>query len=114
MKFIKGEFGVLPDYPWRSYPSYSVFRHKDNRKWFSVLMRIDKAKLDRSKNGMVYVINVKCDPFLIRHYHQSLGIYPAYHMHKGSWVSIVLSEREDDELIKKMIKDSFNLTSSGI
>ena len=37
------------------------------------------------------------------------GIYDAYHMNKKSWVSIILNDTVSDELIIKLIDNSYSL-----
>ena len=37
------------------------------------------------------------------------GIYEAYHMNKKSWVSIVLNDTVSDEIIIKLIDNSYSL-----
>lgn len=35
-KYIKEKYKTVPEYLWRRYPGYAVFRHEDNSKWFAV------------------------------------------------------------------------------
>ena len=37
------------------------------------------------------------------------GFYEAYHMNKKNWISIILDETLDDEIIKKLICDSYDI-----
>lgn len=68
-KYIKREYGVEPDYPWGKYPGSAVFRHKDNKKWFALVMTVSKDKLGLSGTDEVAVINVKLDdPVFIDRY----------------------------------------------
>lgn len=32
--YIKKKYKTAPEYPWRKYPGYAVFRHKDNNMMF--------------------------------------------------------------------------------
>ena len=36
-KYIFESYGTEPDCPWPKYPSYEVFRHGENRKWFALI-----------------------------------------------------------------------------
>ena len=40
-----------PEYLWRRFPDYTVFRHSDNEKWFGLVMGIKKRSL--GMNGSV-------------------------------------------------------------
>ena len=60
-------------------------------------------------------INLKCDPEetqILRSMHQS--IIPGYHMNKEHWNTVILDGSLPDELIYKMIDDSYNLVVSGL
>lgn len=39
-EYIKKEYKVTPDYPWKKYPDNAVFRHSDNNKWFALVMYV--------------------------------------------------------------------------
>jgi len=60
-------------------------------------------------------INLKCDPEdaqILRGIHKS--IIPGYHMNKEHWNTIILDDSLPDELIHKMIDDSYNLVVNGL
>ena len=39
-KYIFEVYGVTPDFPWESNPTFAVYRHSNNRKWFALVMDI--------------------------------------------------------------------------
>ena len=43
------------------YPSFLVFRHNGNRKWFAVIMDIPRKNLGLPGEGQTQVVNLKCD-----------------------------------------------------
>ena len=45
-KYILETYGCSPDYPWMDYPEYAVFRHSKNRKWFALIMKVPKNRLN--------------------------------------------------------------------
>ena len=73
---------------------------------------MDRSKLGIDGNGVVDVLNVKCDPTIIGMLRMQPGFYPAYHMNKEKWVSIPLCGPAADDEIKELIGFSFQLTSS--
>lgn len=109
--YIQNYYGVLPEYLWQDTPNVCIFRHQQNRKWFAVLMNdIPAAKLGLKENKTLNLINLKCDPELAKMIlidHKS--IFPAYHMNKKHWISVVLDRVETDEL-KNLLAHSFKLT----
>ena len=62
--------------------------------------------------GLVDVLNVKCDPTIIGMLRMQPGFYPAYHMNKEKWVSILLCGPVADDEMKELIEFSYQLTSS--
>lgn len=60
-------------------------------------------------------INLKCDPAevqILRGMHKS--IIPGYHMNKEHWNTVILNGSLPDELIFKLIDDSYNLVVKGL
>lgn len=85
-QFILETYGTNAEYPWSKYPSYMVFRHINNRKWFALIMNITREKLGLSDKEPIDVVNVKCEPILIGSIQSESGIFPAYHMSKTNWI----------------------------
>ncbi len=113
-KFIAAAYHADAEFPWVKYPSYMVFRHSDNQKWFALIMDVPKEKLGLSEKGILDILNVKCDPIMIGSLRTEPGIYPAYHMNKESWVSVALDGSVNDEKIKMLLDISFELTAPKI
>ncbi len=107
---IEKLYGCAPDYPWMQYPGYAVYRHADTRKWFAVMMHLPKRKFGIEKDGGVDVMNVKCDTVLLSGLLAKPGFFPAYHMHKGKWISVLLDGSVEDGQVQGLIDISFNLT----
>ena len=60
-KYIEKKYNAKPEYLWRRFPNYAIFRHSDNKKWFSLIMDIEKEKLGLVGKTRVYILNVKVD-----------------------------------------------------
>lgn len=108
--FIYETYDITSDCPWLKYPSYEVFRHSDNKKWFAVIMDIPKSKLGIHSDENISVVNLKCDTLMMGDILSEEGIYPAYHMNKAYWVTASLDGSTADETIKMLTRMSFNLT----
>ncbi len=112
-KYIFDTYGVKADYPWIDKPEYAVYRHESSKKWFGVIMTIPVSKLGLEGDYSVDVINLKCDLLLIGSLHKEKGIFPAYHMNKSYWISVLLDGSVDDETIKWLLNLSFDLTKKN-
>ena len=111
IRFIHHEYAVEADYPWAKHPTYAVFRHRNNQKWFCLLMtvRANVLGLPEGSNVETDIINVKVRPELVGAIRSIKGILPAYHMNKEHWVSVVLRD-VDDDLLQQLVSSSFVLT----
>lgn len=105
------KYNVLPDFPWENQKTASdagVFRKKSG-KWFVLIMNIKKNKLVPNADGDIDVMNLKLDEIEIQTLINSAasGFYPAYHMNKKNWISLVLDETLLDEVIMKFVSKSY-------
>ena len=73
-------------------------------------MNLDKNKLYKKTNGEVEIIDIKLDPSEIEDLLKINGFYPAYHMNKKSWISIILNDTISDEKIMNLIDESYLYT----
>ena len=64
-KYVKEKYNIEPDYPFSTAPTYPVLRHADNRKWFALIMDVQREKLGLKGTDYVDIINLKLgDPML--------------------------------------------------
>ena len=93
--------GVYEDYPFDD-GNWSCMRHGSNKKIFALIFE---------REGQIW-ISVKNEPgwgdFWRREF---ASIVPAYHMNKLHWSSIILDGSVDEDVIEKMIRDSYDLTA---
>lgn len=107
--WCKQQYNTEPEYPWHDWNA--VLRHTDNNKWYCVILEVGQDKLGLPGSGEVDVLNVKCDPILIGSYRPQDGFFPAYHMNKENWLSILLDEPKLDDSIKEWVALSYSLTA---
>ena len=107
---IKEKYGDDPEFEWDKFPGYATFRNKDSKKWYGIIMNIDKSKLGKKSNGEVEIIDIKLDSNMIEDLLKLDGFYPAYHMNKKSWISIILDNTVSNETIMNLIEKSYSYT----
>lgn len=112
IEFIKEHLGIEAEFPWPKLPDYAVFRVVGNRKWFAVIMTVDKSKLNLEGQGDVEIISVKETPEQVVNYLKSGTFLEAYHMNKKHWLTITFDETVEDMDIKKVIQASYNLVAN--
>ena len=109
-QLIASLFGIHPDRPFERYPNILVFRHPENSKWFGVIMTIPKRKLGIPEDGNIDILNLKCAPEMLDSLWQEDGIYPAYHMNRGHWITATLDGRVTMDTLAFLLRVSFDLT----
>lgn len=115
-KYILEKYGAEGESLWAKYPSYKAFRHRENKKWFALLMDVSEDKLGieppfNSEPRILNILNVKCDFVLAGSFLTERGFYPAYHMNKNCWISIDMAQVEEDK-IKLLLDMSYKLTET--
>lgn len=110
--YARQRYGTEPDYPWMD--TNAVLRHADNKKWYAVILEVRRDKLGLDGDGMMDVLNVKCDPILIGSLRLKPGFHPAYHMNKDKWLTIRLDGSVSPAEIQNLIDLSFRLTRSDM
>ena len=125
---ILREYGVEPDFPWDKgrYEPAGVFRHVKSRKWFGLIMNIDKSRIvPGSDDEPVDVLNLRSDISNKASQPDDTGqsgntdieyppgIYPAYHMNHKNWISVILDDILLDEMVMELVHESFRLTAGS-
>lgn len=93
--FCRSAFGTEPDYPFDADTETAVLRHADSRRWFAILMRVPKQKFGIDGDGSVDTVNLKLPVEMFGSFGKADGVYPAYHMNKLHWISVLLPEASD-------------------
>ena len=108
--WIEQTFGDKPQFPWEKFDGYGVFKNPDNNKWYAIIMNIDKKKLDKNKSGPIEIVNFKLDPKTIQELLEKKGFFPAYHMNKKSWITVLLDDTIPDKVLFDLVQQSHAFT----
>ena len=107
---IMSKYGDSPNFMWEQFADYGVFKNADSNKWYAIIMNIDYSKLGEARNNPVEVINLKLDKDEIQKLLKQRGFYPAWHMNKKYWITIVLDDTLEDDNILKFVEESYSYT----
>jgi predicted DNA-binding protein (MmcQ/YjbR family) len=110
-EYAREYFGSKPEYLWSKFPSYAVLCHQDNNKWFAVVLNVSGSKVGLKIDKEVDIINVKVRPEYIGSLRLMKGVFPAYHMNKEHWISVLLDGSLSPKEICELLTDSHELTS---
>ena len=112
--YIRKKYKVLPEYPWQKYDNNTVFRHPDNKKWFALVMGVQRIKLGIAGDAYVDVVNLKIEDMFYRDLIiREDGIMPAYHMNRKHWITVLLDGTVTDDRVFELIDMSFLATASA-
>lgn len=102
-------YGTSPDHPFEGDAHTAVFRHEDSRKWYAILMRVSRRRLGLDSDEIADVVNLKLPTEMLGSFGEADGVYPAYHMNKLHWISVLLPEAPED-LVRFLVSVSFEAT----
>ena len=105
-------YGTSPDYPFDEDFETAVLRHSANRKWYAIVMRVSRRKFGIDSDEVIDVVNLKLPTEMFGSFGAADGVYPAYHMNKLHWISVLLPDAPED-VVSFLTNSSFDATKSS-
>ena len=102
-----------PDFPFDDWMESAVFRHADNKKWYAIALRVSRRKFGFDSDEVIDVVNLKLPSEMFGSFGAADGIYPAYHMNKLHWISVLLPDAPND-VVEFLTNASFEATKTNI
>ena len=111
LDYCLNTYGTAADYPFDEDFETAVFRHTGNRKWYAIIMRVSRRKFGLDSDEVIDVVNLKLPLEMFGSFGAADGVYPAYHMNKLHWISVILDGSMTDADVCHLIDDSYALTA---
>lgn len=113
VKLLHTEFSAPGDMPWarEGDVTSSVYRCP-NGKWFALVMEIKFKNLGFESEEPVWAVNLKADAEKIPELTDKKSIFPAYHMNKKYWITVLLTAVTDFEQLRALTRRSYELVSA--
>jgi predicted DNA-binding protein (MmcQ/YjbR family) len=108
-EYCLNTYCTSPDYPFDEDFETAVLRHADNRKWYAIAMRVSRRKFGFDSDEVIDVVNLKLPTEMFGSFGAADGVYPAYHMNKLHWISVLLPDAPYD-VVKFLLNASFEAT----
>lgn len=108
VNYLKEHYGAEPDFPWDGSQDYAVYR-LENGKWFALMMRVPFNKIGIDSDEPVWIVNMKADADKIPEMIDEKSIFPAWHMTKKYWISVLLTCATDFENLCNLTERSREL-----
>lgn len=113
-QYVRKKYRSEIEYLWVRFPTYAIFRHRDNQKWYGLVMDVPRAKLGIAGEGVIDILNVKLESPLLRDFLiQQDGYLAGYHISRGNWISILLDGTVPMDNIRSLIDESYRVTASA-
>jgi len=107
ISYIKQKYSDELEFLWDNTPDCAIARRKDNKKWYLIIMTVKKDRLGFKTDEIVEVMNLTASkdevPKIIDH----KTFFPAYHMNKQSWYSVLLENVKESGEIFALIDKSY-------
>ena len=72
-------------------------------------MTIPYKSLGLTARGTLDIVNIKLPPEKVRDLMDRVHFYPAYHMNKKHWITIILDKEVDELLVQRLLEESYSL-----
>ena len=105
-------YGTSPDYPFDDWMESAVFRHADSKKWYAIALRVSRRKFGFERDEVIDVVNLKLPTEMFGSFGAADGVYPAYHMNKLHWISVLLPDAPND-VVQFLLNASFEATKTN-
>ena len=108
--YCNNKYGENHVNPFKKHPDILAYVNEKN-KWYALMSNVEYNKLNKTSNIItkVKILNVKYPTDNISDIIDNQNIFPAYHMNKKHWISIVLDKNIKLETIKELIDMSYSL-----
>ena len=109
LNYCADVYGTVPDHPFEDDFITTVLRHSSSRKWYGLVMEVSRRRFGFDSDEVIEVVNMKLPVEMFGSFGNGEGVYPAYHMNKLHWISVLLPDAADD-LIQFLVNVSYEAT----
>ena len=108
---IHEKFSDEPEFLWEKFPNFAVFRRKDNRKWYAVIMVVPRKTLQLAGDGELEILNLRVVPEELDKLVDDEKYFRGWHMNKKSWITLRLDGALSFEEISARLEQSYRLAA---
>ena len=113
LHYVKDQYNSTIVKPFKTNPDIKALVTPKG-KWYALFLDVEYNKLQKDSlaDSKVKIINLKHISSKISAITDNRNIFPAYHMNKNHWISVVLDNNIDTEYVKELIEISYNLVNN--
>lgn len=113
IQYVRETYQDELQFLWKRSPENAIFRRKDTRKWYAAMLTVRREKLKLDGNGVVEILDLRCEPEDIASLVDGKRYFPGYHMNKRHWITICLDGTVPTQEIRARIDASFVLAAKA-
>lgn len=113
LRYVKERYNSTTVKPFKTNPDIKALVTPKG-KWYALFLDVEYNKLQKDSlvDLKVKIINLKHVSSKISAITDNRNIFPAYHMNKNHWISVVLDNNIDIEYVKGLIELSYDLANN--
>lgn len=109
LDYAKEKYASPAEYLWPKFPRNAICRRQDNQKWYFALLSVQGTKIGLDTDEIVELIDLRAPVAEVPDLLKQKNIYPAYHMNKKHWITIILDGSMPLKEIYEFIDKSYLL-----
>ena len=110
---VKDFYGDELEFLWEKFSGNAVWRRKDNKKWYAAVLSVSKRKLGFDSDEIAEVIDLRIHPEKLEDLIDNKNYFPAYHMNKKHWFTIILDGSVPLDVIFDYLQNSYDLAKKS-
>ena len=111
IEYIRQKHGDELEYLWDKFPKYAVWRRKDSRKWYGILLTVSADRLGFNSTELLEILDLRIEPEELTNLIDQEKYFFGYHMNKKHWLTICLNGSVPTEEIFKRLDKSYKLAT---
>lgn len=109
IEYVRKVYGDELEFLWEKFPTDAIWRRKDNKKWYGLIMTLSKRKLGLNSDDVVEIMDVRGEPEKIATLVDDKNFFKGYHMNKNHWLTFCLDGSVSTSQIYALIDESYAL-----
>lgn len=107
--YVANTYGDELEYLWSKFPDNAIWRRKDNKKWYGILLTVTKSKLGLPSDERVEIIDLRLNTENPTVAVDGKTVFAGYHMNKKHWITMCLDGSVPINDIIKLLDISYEL-----
>lgn len=105
-KHILETYGDEPEFLWEQFPSYAIWRRKDNNKWYALTGQVERNKLGLEGKETVDILDFRMEPAELDALVDGKKYFRGWHMNKKHWCTVLLDGSVSFAELTSLVEES--------